>query len=77
MDTEFYLGPLIRDINEAVMVKLRWELLSSQNQWAPASLEVKDNSRWFVGDGSSINFWFDNWLEVALSTYSSLLLNDK
>lgn len=79
----------IRKINEAATLKLCWDFLSVNSDWAcflrarflkngfpvqhyvKSSLwpglkrcmaSVSENVAWQLGDGTSINFWRDNWL---------------
>lgn len=83
----------VRDINEAAMLKLSWDVLSSSSYCADflrarlfkknkvASLikssiwsgikkfmpVVQSSVKWSIGDGSSINFWIDYWLDSPIA----------
>lgn len=78
----------IKSLNKASMMKLCWNLVSSDDQWAvltrarvmqnnkpnyhisssiwlgmkPFMNTVMLNTRWLLGDDTSINFWRDRWL---------------
>jgi hypothetical protein len=43
--------------------------------WSSAKLEfnnIKDNSSWLIGDGSSIHFWKDSWCGESLANIYNL-----
>ncbi|XP_019435167.1 PREDICTED: uncharacterized protein LOC109341679 [Lupinus angustifolius] len=49
-------------MNQAAILKLAWDMRCSSQEWL-----IKDNSIWLLGDGSSINYWLDNWLGSSIA----------
>lgn len=83
----------LRALNEAAILKLSWEMMASDKEWAvflrsrfthankPVVKYVKStiwpgikinmhtvlsSSVWQLGDGTTINFWLDNYLDEPL-----------
>lgn len=84
----------LRSISEAALLKLSWDMLTSNNHWSvllksrfmrlnrPLGHYAKssiwpgvrqfinttiDGCCWLLGNGKSVNFWRDCWLDVPLS----------